>query len=67
MSAEMNRAADALFHSNGTGRVTNVKFFRGRNREVTAEQLAQQLNKADAQVRSGNITPITDIDGDLTA
>lgn len=67
MSTELNRAADALFPSDGTGRVGNIKFFRGRRRDVTAEELAHQLNRADAQVRSGNIKPVIDIDGDLTA
>ena len=66
MSTQLIRAADALFPSDGINRVGNVKFFRGRRREITAEQLAEQLNRADAQVRSGELKPNANIDGDLT-
>jgi hypothetical protein len=67
MSNELDRAANALFPSTGNSQVGNVKFFRGRRREITAEQMAEQLNRADAQIRAGECKPNTNIDGDLTA
>lgn len=67
MSAELERAANALFPSTGNSRVANVKFMRGHSRVITADQLANQLNRADAQVRANEATLITNIDEDLTA
>lgn len=67
MSTELNRAANALFPSDGNNRVGNIKFFRGNRRTVSAEDFAVQLNRADDQVASGGVRPATDIDGDLTA
>lgn len=66
MTTQLDRAANLLFPASGN-RVGNVKFFLGHNREVTAEQLAEQFNRADAQVRAGESIPVDDIDGDLTA
>jgi hypothetical protein len=66
MSTHLDQAANAMFPQAGHSRVGNIKFFRGRRRQVTAEQLAEELNRADAQVRSGNLKPTADIDGDLT-
>jgi hypothetical protein len=43
----------------------NVKFHRGWNHAVTAEQLAEQLLSADEQIRNGTAERVTDIDGDL--
>ena len=65
MTTQLERAANALFPSTGN-LVGNVKFFRGRARRVTADQLADQLLRADAQVRSGEALPVENIDGDLT-
>jgi hypothetical protein len=61
MTTELDRATDALFPSTGN-RVGNIKFMRGRRTGVTAEQLAEQLNRADSQVREGLSTPVADID-----
>jgi len=61
MPTELERAADALFPSTGN-RVGNVKFMRGRRTGVSAEELAEQLNRADAQVREGLSAPVADID-----
>ena len=65
MSTQMQRATAAMFPSTGN-LVGNVKFFRGLSRAVTAEQMAEQLNRADAQVRAGESVPVDNIDGDLT-
>jgi hypothetical protein len=62
---QLERAANAMFPSEGN-RVGNVKFFRGHNRNATAEQIAEQFNRADAQIRAGESHPLADIDGDLT-
>lgn len=64
MSPHLERAANAMFPATG-GRVANVKFYLGSNRSVTAEQLADQLNRANSQVRAGLSTPVINIDGDL--
>jgi len=61
---ELNRAANALFPTEGS-RVGNVKFFT-LARQVDAERLAEQLNRADSQIELGNVQPVDDIDGDLS-
>lgn len=62
---ELNRAANALFPTEGS-RVRNVKFFT-LARQIDGEQLAEQLNRADSQIELGNLRPVDDIDGDLSA
>lgn len=64
MTSQVTRAKHALFSSDKVG-TENVKFFLGSERKVTAEQLAEQLNRADAQVLSGMATPSTHLDGDI--
>jgi hypothetical protein len=61
MSPHLERAANTLFPANG-GHVANVKFFLGSSRAVTAEQLAEQLNRANSQVKAGLSTAVDDID-----
>lgn len=65
MSAQTERAAKALFPADGEG-VVNVKFFLGSKRGVTGEELAEQLNRADSQVRNGVAVRCTDLDSELT-
>ncbi len=67
MSSELDRAATALFPQAGPARVGNVKYYGGRRRIVTAEELAAQLLRADAQVREGLARRIDDLDGDVPA
>jgi len=64
MSSQIERAKHALFSSEGVA-TRNVKFFLGSSRDVTAEQLADQLNRADAQVRNGDAIPSTQLDGSV--
>ena len=45
--------------------VSNIKFFV-KNRSVSSEKLAEQLNFADAQILNLCSTPAEDIDGDLS-
>jgi hypothetical protein len=65
MSVQTERAIKSLFRGNGE-QVVNVKFFLGSKRGVTSEELAEQLNRADAQIRSGTAVRSTHLDGDLT-
>ena len=65
MNTQVKRATDALFPTDGSVETGNVKFFLGSSRVVTAEQLADQLVRADAQVREGVARPLKTLDGDL--
>jgi hypothetical protein len=66
MISHVQNAADLLFpdvHATVGECVTlNVKFFRGTSSEVTAEQLASQLELADDQIRSGTAARVDNID-----
>ncbi len=64
MSDQVQRVSDTMFPSKGTS-VVNVKCFLGDARRVTDEQLADQLDRADAQVRNGALRTRT-LDGELT-
>ncbi len=64
MSTELDRAATALFPEAGPARIRDVKFYGGRRRIVTAEELAAQLLRADAQVREGVARRVEDLDGE---
>lgn len=65
MSVQVERAVKSLFPAQGDAAV-NVKFFLGNARRVTAEQLAEQLNRADSQIRNG-LTKAGSLDAELTA
>ena len=65
MNSQVERISGAMFPLEGT-QVVNVKFFLGTSRAVTAEVLADQLDRADAQLRSGAAERTTHLDGDLT-
>lgn len=64
MSVEVERASKSLFPAEGAT-VSNVKFFLGHSRGVTAAQLAEQLTRADAQIRNG-LAVATTLDSELT-
>jgi hypothetical protein len=61
MNPQIERVGTALFPDNG-GRVANVKFFLGHNRAVSGADLADQLERANAQVRQGAATRVGDLD-----
>lgn len=61
MSSQIERIGSTLFPSTGA-QVSNVKFYLGLTRSVTAEQLADQIDRADAQVRQGVATRVENID-----
>jgi hypothetical protein len=61
MSQSVDRAATALFPITGR-RVVNVKFYLNGTRCATGEQLSDQLERAEAQIRAGASTRILDVD-----
>jgi len=64
MSDYVTQAIEALFPNEGR-RVSNVKFFQGTRTEVSASELAQEVLKADTQIKNGRAVLVEDIDGDL--
>lgn len=64
MSVEVERAVKSLFPAQGDA-ATNVKFFLGNARGVSAEQLAAQLDRADAQIRN-ELAKASELDRELT-
>lgn len=52
MSTQIELATKRLFGTNGIG-AKNIKFFPGTSRDITAEQLATELNKALSQIEAG--------------
>ena len=64
MTTQVQRAIDALFPQQG-GRIRDVKFHRGWDDQITAEQLANELLSANEQIRAGTAERVTDIDGNL--
>ena len=64
MTSQVDRANHTLFSSNGQ-QVVNVKFFLGSGRDVTAEELAEQFNRTEAQVRTGDAVPSVHLDAEV--
>lgn len=65
MNTHIEKMKAVMFPAEGTN-VVNVKFFLGSDRRVSADQLAVQLDRADAQIRSGAATRSHELDGHLT-
>jgi hypothetical protein len=65
MSIQVDRIKNAFFPTGGQG-IENVKFFLGNSRVVTAEQLADQLDRAEVQIRAGTAVRSKKLDGHLT-
>jgi hypothetical protein len=65
MGVQVQHAIEVLFPHEG-GRIRNVKFHRGWNHAVTAEQLAEQMMAATVQIRNGTAVRVRDVDGDLS-
>lgn len=64
MESQASRAKKTLFDRDDVA-TENVKFCLGTDRDVTPEQLAEQLNRADAQIRSGTTEKSRSLDGHL--
>ncbi len=60
MSSQIERIGNDLYPEHGA-RVSNVKFYLVRP-GVTAEQLADQIDRATAQVRQGASSRVENID-----
>ncbi len=65
MTDKIQRQSKAMFPTEGDS-VVNVKFFLGNNRTVTGAELADQLGRADAQLRAKTAQRVTQLDGHLT-
>ena len=63
--SDVNRAVHALF-PNGGSDIANLKFFPGSKQGVTPEELANEVARADAQIREGLAVRSTRLDGELT-
>lgn len=51
MSTALQQAKDALYGNDGL-RVTNLKLYPGTNRDVTAEQIAAQINAVVSKLKN---------------
>jgi uncharacterized protein YcnI len=63
MTTQLERASIALFPSEGSA-AHDIKFFPGWSTTVTAEQRAEQFNRAESQIASGQVQPLVSIDRD---
>ncbi|PSJ42138.1 hypothetical protein [Allosphingosinicella deserti] len=61
MSTMIERAADLLFPESGR-QTLNIKFFCGGDDNVTALQLAEQVVRAETQIRGGSARLVERID-----
>lgn len=61
MSTMIDRAADLLFPESGR-QTLNIKFFCGGEDNVTALQLAEQVVRAETQIRGGSARLMERID-----
>ncbi|WP_419828366.1 hypothetical protein [Methylobacterium sp.] len=53
MSTQLEVAKHRLFDEEGL-RTANIKLFPGSNRDATSDQMAEQINKALAQIEAGD-------------
>jgi hypothetical protein len=51
--SQVEKAKDRLYAGEGL-RASNLKLFPGSVREITPEELAEQINKAVAQIEAGD-------------
>lgn len=64
MGESITQAIAVLFPEHGR-RISNVKFYLGSRREVTADELASEIVRVEAAIATGQHQPVEDIDGDL--
>lgn len=65
MTSDLEQVTNSLFPREGSSRIGNVKFYEGTSRDVTAEQLADQLVRANVQIETGTAVRIEDIDSEV--
>jgi hypothetical protein len=61
MSSEIERAADLLFPAEGP-QTQNIKFFCVGDENVSAAELAEQIIRAESQIRAGTARALENID-----
>jgi hypothetical protein len=61
MSTEVQRAAERLFGPGGLG-VKHIALFPGSSPNVSAEQVAAEINRALDQVEAGEFALVGDVD-----
>lgn len=54
MNTQLQKAKDTLYGVGGLG-ASDFKMFPGSNREITAEEIAEQLNAAFEDILAGNV------------
>lgn len=63
--SQVDRAAAQLFPTEG-GKIRNIKFLCGGQPNVSAEEVAEMILRAESQVRSGAVKRLETIDSHLT-
>ena len=66
MSDQIRLAANTLFPDDGA-RARDIKFFDAGMSGVTAQQLAEQVNRAEAAIRHGRVQEVDDVEDYLTS
>jgi hypothetical protein len=61
MNSLIDRAADILYPSEGPSTL-DIKFFSGGLSNVSANDLAEQVLRSEAQVQSGSALLVEDVD-----
>jgi len=61
MNTQMEQAKQLLYGKDGLN-VSNFSLFPGSNREVTAEQIAEQIVLAITQISNGDFEDITNVE-----
>ncbi len=65
MVSQIDRAAAMLFPDEGGGTL-NIKFLCGGVNKADAQGLAEQVVRAEVQIRAGSARLVTDVDPHLT-
>lgn len=61
MGTQLELAKHRLFDADGLD-VSNVKLFPGNSRDTTDDQIAEQINKAIAQIEAGDYDLVEQFD-----
>ena len=64
MSVLIDRVADLLYPDEGSTTL-DIKFFSGGMANVSANDLAEQVLRAEMQIQSGSARLVKDVDRDL--
>lgn len=65
MTDQIDRAANMLFPEEG-GRTLNIKFLCGGVENANAQTLAEQVVRAEVQIRAGSAKLVDSVDSHLT-